>query len=239
MYSVSIVIPAYNEEKRLDKTLNKINEFLKANKELKTEIIVVNDGSSDKTADLVKNYKNLQIKLLNNEKNMGKGYCVRRGVLEANNDIILFTDADLSTPIEFLNHFLKHHEMGFDIVIASRVVKGAEKKIRQPIWRDLMGRFFNILVRIILGLKIKDTQCGFKSFKKDVAKIIFSRQTIFDFGFDPEILFIANVKNYKIKEYPVEWYDVKGTKVKAIKDSIKMFLELIKIKSNYKKGLYN
>lgn len=206
MYSVSIVIPAYNEEKRLSSTLNKISEFLKSNQELKAEIIVVNDGSTDNTADLVKNFKELKIKLLNNEKNMGKGYCVKRGVLEANNDIILFTDADLSTPIEFLNQFLKHHEMGFDIVIASRAVKGAEKKIKQPIWRDLMGKFFNILVRIILGLNIKDTQCGFKSFKKEAAKIIFSKQTIFDFGFDPEILFIANMKNYKIKEHPVEWY---------------------------------
>ncbi len=240
MYSISIIIPAYNEEKRLPNTLDKINEFINENN-LKTEIIVVNDCSIDKTADIVKNYmsKNDKIRLINNEKNMGKGFCINRGFSEAKNDIVLFSDADLSTPIEFLIPFIKNHEMGYDIVIASRAIKGAEKKVKQPFIRDIMGKIFNLLVKIILGLNINDTQCGFKSFKNKVAKAIFAKQTIFDFGFDPEILYIAQKKGYKIKEYPVDWYNSEGTKVKAIKDSFKMLIALFKIKSNYKKGIYN
>lgn len=238
MYSVSIIIPAYNEEKRLPQTLKKILSFINENS-LKAEILVINDGSKDNTAKLANNFQNQKIRIIDNDKNMGKGFCINRGVQEAKNDIILFTDADLSTPIEFLLPFLKNHEMGFDIVIASRAVKGAEKKIKQPFIRDIMGKIFNICVRLLLGFDIKDTQCGFKSFKNEVAKKIFSKQTIFDFGFDPEILYIAKIHNFSIKEYPVEWYDSKGTKVKALSDSFKMFLDLIKIKLNHKKGIYN
>jgi dolichyl-phosphate beta-glucosyltransferase len=238
MYSVSIIIPAYNEEKRLPETLKKISSYINETK-LNAEIIVINDGSVDKTADIVNNFKVNNVRLINNEKNRGKGFCINRGVFEARNEIILFSDSDLSTPIEFLGEFLKNHEIGYDIVIASRAIKGAVKKVKQPFFRDTMGKIFNIFVRTILGLNIKDTQCGFKSFKNNVAKEIFSKQTIFDFGFDPEILYIAQKKGYKIKEYPVEWYDSKGTKVKAIKDSFKMFFSLFKIKKNYKKGIYN
>ncbi len=238
MFSVSIIIPAYNEEKRLPDTIEKIIDFVNKYK-LNAEIIVINDGSTDKTAEIVLKYNKNNIRLINNEKNMGKGFCINRGVMESKNEIILFSDADLSTPIEFLIPFLKNHEMGYDIVIASRACKGAEKKIKQPFIRDTMGKIFNIFVRTILGLNIKDTQCGFKSFKNNIAKDVFSKQTIFDFGFDPEILFIAQKKGYKIKEHPVEWYNSEGTKVKAIKDSFKMFFELFKIKKNYKKGLYN
>ena len=237
MPSVSIIIPAYNEAKRLPSTLTRIKSYLEA-KGLENEVIVVNDGSLDDTAKTAENFKGLNVKVISNEKNAGKGLCVHKGIKAAQNDIILFTDADMSTPIGFFDDFLKYHEQGYDVVIGSRALNRKLVKKKQPFHRDMMGRIFNIFVRLITGLKVKDTQCGFKSFKKDVAKNIFSKQTIFDFGFDVEILHIANIHNYKIKESAVEWYDSPGTKVNPVKDSIKMFGDLFKIKFKNAKGLY-
>jgi len=237
MASVSIVIPAYNEAKRLPSTLNKIKSFL-SSKKLKYEIIVVNDGSSDETAKAAISVKGLKVTLISNKKNMGKGYCVNRGVKKAKNDIILFTDADLSTPVKFLSPFLKLHSKGNDVVAASRALNRKLVKKRQPIHRDMMGRIFNVFVRLITGLKIKDTQCGFKSFKKSAAKKIFSKQTIFDFGFDVEILYIASLHGFKIAESPVEWYDSPATKVNPLMDSLRMFGGLFAIRLKSIKGIY-
>ena len=237
MKSVSIVIPAYNEENRLPDTLKKIQEYLYKRK-LRHEIIIVNDGSSDNTAAAAQKFRDLRVKVINNKGNMGKGYSIHRGVLASKNDIILFTDADLSTPIKFLDNFLAIHKKGYDVAIASRALNRRLIKKRQPFLRDTMGRIFNILVTVVTGLKIKDTQCGFKSFKKKAAKQIFRRQTIFDFGFDVEILYIAALKKLKTHESAVEWYDSPGTKVNPVKDSLKMFAGLFKIKINNLKGVY-
>ncbi len=234
MKKISVVIPAYNEEKRLPGTLKKIKNFFKTNK-IKNEIIVVDDGSTDNTVSVAKKYK---IKILKNEKNSGKGYSVKRGVFSAKGDIILFTDADLSTPIEFLKHFINEHNSGFDVVIASRALSGSEVKIPQPPLRELSGKIFNIFVRLITWLPIHDTQCGFKSFTQNAAKKIFSRLTIWGFGFDVESLYIAKKSGFKISEYPVTWYNSNATKVDFFKDSTRMFFELFKIRFNDIRGLY-
>lgn len=234
MNKVSIIIPTYNEEKRLPATLFKIKKFLKKSR-IKNEIIVVDDGSTDNTVSVAKKHK---VKILKNGRNFGKGYSIKHGVLKAKGDVILFTDADLSTPIKFLKNFLNKHNSGFDVVIASRGLQDSKIKIPQPFLREVSGKIFNILVRLITWLPLKDTQCGFKSFKADAAKKIFKKLTIHGFGFDVETLFIAKKFNFKIIEYPVDWYNSNATKVNFFKDSARMFIELFKIRFNDLKGLY-
>ena len=236
MASLSLIIPAYNEEKRLPNSLKIIREYLE-NRISDYEVLIIDDGSTDNTASVSE--PGLNMRVVKNIKNMGKGYSINNGVKEASKDIILFSDADLSTPIEFIEPFMKAHEQGFDIISASRAVKGSVKNKKQPFYRDLMGKIFNLFVRIVTGLPIKDTQCGFKSFTNKCAKDVYSKQTVFDFGFDVEILFIAKHRGYKILEHPVNWHDVEGSKVNAIRDSVKMFAELFTVRSNAKKGLYD
>jgi len=238
MKSVSIIIPAYNEEKRLPETLEKIKNYL-SGKDFEYEVLLINDGSTDDTAKTASGFSGVNVKVISNKKNMGKGYCVNKGVFEAKNDIILFTDADLSTPIDSFDRFYSLHEKGYDVVIASRAVDRKLVKKRQPWIRETMGRIFNVFVRAVTGLKISDTQCGFKSFKRAAAKEIFSKQTIFGFGFDVEILYIARLQGRKIHETAVEWYDSPGTKVSALKDSARMFIELFIIRLKNLAGKYN
>jgi dolichyl-phosphate beta-glucosyltransferase len=237
MKLLSIIIPAYNEERRLPETLKKIHKYLTKRK-FRHEILVVDDGSKDNTIKAASTVKGIKIKIVRNIKNRGKGFSINHGIKTAKGDIILFTDADLSTPIEFFDDFIRLHNTGTDVVIASRAIKGSRKKVKQPFYRDIGGRVFNLFVKIITGLMLNDTQCGFKSFKKKAAKSIFPRQTIFDFGFDAEILFIAKKHNFSIKESPVDWYDSPATKVKVFRDTLKMFFGLLKIRFNDVLGLY-
>jgi glycosyltransferase involved in cell wall biosynthesis len=237
MALISIVIPAYNEEKRLPGTLRKILKFI-STKKIRTEIIVVDDGSRDNTAAVVTALKSPEIRLIKNLKNMGKGFSVKNGVENSRGDIILFTDADLSTPIKHLTEFIQYHNEGYEVVIASRDLVESKVMVPQSHFRELGGKIFNIMVRIVTGLPIHDTQCGFKSFTKKAAKLVFPRQTISGFGFDVEILFIAHRRKLSIKESAVEWYNAPGTKVSFFKDSIRMFAELFKIRLNGVKGLY-
>ncbi|MEI7640628.1 MAG: dolichyl-phosphate beta-glucosyltransferase [bacterium] len=237
MYSISIIIPAYNEEQRLPATLEKIKTYVTA-RQYDYEIIVVNDGSTDKTAGVAETFKDLNLRVLTHSPNRGKGYCIKTGMLNAKKDIALFTDADLSTPIEFFDTFAPLHESGADIVIASRDIKGAAVKLAQPFFREFGGKVFNLLMRLVTGLPIHDTQCGFKSFKRETLENIFKRQTIPGFGFDVEVLYIAHKLGYKIKETPVDWFDSPATKVNFLKDSTKMFAELFKIRANDFNGLY-
>lgn len=228
---LSIVIPAYNEEKRIEETLEKILNYLKT-KNYQYEIIVVDDGSSDNTVKVLETIakENKNIFILKNEQNSGKGYSVRKGVLESKGDYILFSDADLSTPIEEVEKLLHWLNQGFDVTIGSRGLKESDIKIHQPFYRELMGKFFNFLVQTLLIKGIKDTQCGFKCFKKDATKEIFKRQKIDGFGFDVEILYIAKKLNYKIKEVPVTWLNSPNSKVSPIKHSLEMFKDILKIK---------
>ncbi len=229
---ISIVIPAYNEEKRLSISLNKILEFINANRD-NYEIIVVDDGSNDRTASLPAEI-DIFIKVIKMEKNSGKGASVRRGMLAAQGDYILFTDADLSTPIYELNKLLPQLKNGYDIAIGSRALDYSKIKVHQPFYREFMGRTFNKIVQYLVIKGIKDTQCGFKLFKKDAAKTIFQLALIDGFGFDVELLFLANKMGYKIKEVPVDWFNNDQSKVNPIKDSLQMLLEISRIKKLHK-----
>lgn len=226
---VSIVIPAFNEEQRIGSTLSKIKGYLDS-RGFEHEVIVVDDGSSDKTAQVAEEFKGLSLRVLKNEKNSGKGYSINRGMMEARGNLVLFTDADMSTPIEFFDGFIKQHEYGYDIVIASRAIDRSLVRKKQPFHREMMGRVFNLFVRMITGLSIRDTQCGFKSFKRQAVQSVYPKQTIYDFGFDVEILYIAKLQGFKIMEAPVEWYDSPATKVSALKDSFMMFFDLLRIR---------
>ncbi|MBT3394949.1 glycosyltransferase family 2 protein [archaeon] len=228
MSKVSIIIPAYNEEKRIVSTLEKISEFFK---DQDCEIIVVDDGSSDGTRSVVKKFSS--IKLNNKRENKGKGYSVKEGVAMSSGDLILFSDADLSTPIEEFDK-LKKYVDSYSVVIGSRAL--AESEVQNNIFRKLLGRVGNLLIRSVVK-GIKDTQCGFKLYKSDVAKDLFSKQTIEGFGFDFEILFLAQKDKIKIKEVPVVWKNVEGSKVKPIHYLITLF-ELFKIMGNNLKGRY-
>lgn len=232
-YTLSIVIPAYNESKRILQTLEKINSFLSANR-VTAEVLIVDDGSRDNTRAVVEDFirgKN-NFYLLQNVTNKGKGISIQNGVMRAQGKYVLFSDADLSTPIESVLPMM--NLMGsYDGVIASRRLKDSKLVIRQPFYREFSGRVFSILVRLLLLKGFIDTQCGFKLFRAEVAKHIFSKLTIHRFGFDVEILFVAVKKgHYRIKEFPVQWTDSPSTTVRLLKDSINMFFDLLRVRRN-------
>lgn len=237
---LSVIIPAYNEEKRLPKTLREINNYLRKQGYI-SEIIVVSDGSNDRTVEVVKNLmpeiKNL--KVLEFKERQGKGFGVKQGILEAKGEYRIFTDADNSTSIDQIEKMWPEFEAGYDVVIGSRDVKGAVLSVPQPWLRKvILGGGFKLIRRIIIGLwEIKDTQCGFKGFKEKAAQDIFSRITIRQFGFDPEALVIAKKLSYKIKEIPINWVNDPESKVK-FKSVIKMFFETLKIRWNLFLGKY-
>lgn len=239
---LSVIIPAYNEERRLPKTLKEIEGYL-SKQNYDYEIVVVNDGSKDKTAEVTKNLipeiKNLR--LIDNKENRGKGSVVRQGMLEAKGKYRLFTDADNSTSVDHIEKMWPEFEKGADIVIGTRNPLDAKRACQafpQPWWRRVLGDVFNILVQVICGLwGIWDTQCGFKCFTEKAARDIFPKCKIDRFAFDPEILVIAKKFGYKIKKIPVYWINDPESKVK-FKSMIKMGFDLIKIRLNLIKGAY-
>ena len=237
---LSIVIPAYNEEARLMESLKAIKEYLEG-KDYISEVIVADDGSNDRTPDIVTDTSRdfPGLRLIRNPINMGKGEAVKRGIMEARGKYILFSDADLSTPIEEIDTLFTWIERGFDIVIGSRTLAESRIEVHQPFYREMMGRVFNLMVRSLLLLKIRDTQCGFKLFRRDVAEQIFPLQRLKGFGFDVEILYIADTLGYKIKEVPIIWRNSCISKVKPFKDSLKTFSELLQIRINSIKGRYS
>lgn len=228
---LSVIIPAYNEEKRLPKTLEDSDKYL-SRQNYDYEILVVNDGSKDKTAEIVENlkFKIKNLKLIDNKENHGKGYVVRQGMLFAQGDYRLFTDADNSTSIEQIEKMWPEFEKGFDIVIGSRDAKGAILDPPQDIFRRFVGEGFKILRKIVADVwEVEDTQCGFKCFTKKSAKDIFSKTKISRFAFDVEILFCAKKAGYKIKEVPIYWKNDPESKVKP-KSIINMAADLFKIR---------
>ncbi|MCS7151562.1 MAG: glycosyltransferase family 2 protein [Endomicrobia bacterium] len=232
MRLLSIIIPVYNEEERIVRTLSTIIGYLEGIM-YDFEIIAIDDGSVDNTPKILQNFASsyTKIKVLNNTINLGKGAAVRNGVLNAEGEYIYFTDADLSTPIEELEKFLSYIK-DYDIVIGSRATKGSQILVHQPFYREFMGKTFNKLVKLFFRMNFNDTQCGAKLFKKDVAKKIFSISKINGFAFDVEVLYIAELYGYKIKEVPVLWRHSKGSKVHLVKNGLEMLVDLFRIKFN-------
>jgi len=235
----SIIIPAYNEGTRVGATLEKVLAYA-AEQGWDAEVIVVNDGSRDNTTEVVRSYleKNPRLWLLENPGNRGKGYSVRNGMLHAQGETLLFTDADLSSPIEEAEKLFAALENGADIAIGSRWLQSDLQTQRQPLHRQLFGRVFNLLLHIILGLSFKDTQCGFKAFTRPAAETIFPLQNIERWGFDPELLYLAKTFKLKVVEVPVEWAHREGTCINPLRDGAKMFLEMLSIRWNAVRGKY-
>lgn len=237
--SLSIIIPAYNEEVVIKKTLEKVAEYLEK-RYPSYEIIVVCDGCKDNTARLAEEAAkaNHKIQVLDRKTNMGKGFSVRQGCLEAKGNYVIFTDADLSTPIDEIEKLLKWLEEGYDIAIGSRALKESDIQVRQAWYRQTMGKIFNLLVQTLAIKGIKDTQCGFKGFKKEVTRKIFQRQTINGFGFDVEVIYIARMLGYRIKEVPVRWLNRAASKVNPLTHPLQMLTDLIRIRLRGWKGAY-
>jgi len=229
MVYLSIAIPAYNEEKRIGKTLERVRKFLAA-KNYEWEIIVVDDGSRDKTAEAAAGLNDGRISVIRNSSNRGKGYAVRRGVLDAAGEVVLFSDADLSTPIEELDRMLVWMDRGYDVVIGSRAAAGAFIELYQPWYRVALGKAFNLLVRAFLLDGFEDTQCGFKCFRREAGRAVFSRTRINGFAFDVEALLIARRLGCRIKEMPVRWRNSPESKVSVVGGSLGIFTDLVRIK---------
>jgi glycosyltransferase involved in cell wall biosynthesis len=237
---LSIVIPAFNEESRLPKTLDSVIAYVQS-RPYQAEIIVVDDGSSDQTSAVIDSYRQKYpgLRYISNGGNRGKGYSVRHGMLEALGEITLFSDADLSTPIEEADKLLAAiREQNFDAAIGSRAMDRSLIQVHQSPIREIAGIFFNRMVQWILGIQFSDTQCGFKAFRRERARIIFEQQRIERFGFDPEILFLAKRNDLRVAEIPVHWSHDAATKVNVAADGIRMFLELILIRWNAARGYY-
>jgi glycosyltransferase involved in cell wall biosynthesis len=236
----SIILPAYNESSRIGPSLDKALAFVRE-QHWNVEIIVVNDGSTDDTADIVRSVmvNAPEIRLLENPGNHGKGYSVRNGMLNAHGDILLFSDTDFSSPIYESVKLINAIEQGADIAFGSRWLLAGTQTQRQSLLRQFVGRVYNLLLRFLLGLPYKDTQCGFKACTRRAADIIFTRQQIEGWGFDPELLFIARKFGLKMTEVAVEWANDDRSKINPITDGFKMFYELLAIRFNGMTGHYD
>jgi dolichyl-phosphate beta-glucosyltransferase len=233
---LSIVVPAYNEAGRIRDTLERLCDF-KESKPYSIELMVVDDGSTDHTVEAVSEFPG--VRLVRNDRNHGKGFTVRHGVLEARGEFVLFTDADLSTPIEELDKLLSAlQSSGADAAVGSRALQRELIGIHQPWPREMAGRFFNLLVRAFTGLRVHDTQCGFKLFKRSSTRGAFERMRVERFGFDPELLFLIERGGGRIVEVPVRWNDNPATKVRFLRDATRMFLDLIALRWRSLMGKY-
>jgi dolichyl-phosphate beta-glucosyltransferase len=239
MQTYSLILPAYNESERLTSSLPKVLEYVRQRR-LGAEILVVNDGSKDNTADVVRKFAAADpcIRLLENPGNRGKGYSVRNGMLHARGDVVLFSDTDLSSPISEADKLFDALAQGADVAIGSRWLQRELQTERQPLMRQVYGRLYNFGLRIVLGLDFKDTQCGFKAFTREAAHIIFPRQHIERWGFDPEILFLARKFKLKAVEVPVEWAHDHRSKISPLRDGLRMGSEVLQVRWNEMRGRY-
>jgi dolichyl-phosphate beta-glucosyltransferase len=235
----SIVLPAYNETQRIASTLDQILEHADK-REWSFEVIVVDDGSTDDTAQIVEAYagKHPALRLLRNPGNRGKGYSVRQGMFEARGDVLLFSDADLSSPIAEADKLFAAIQQGADIAIGSRWLNADMQIKRQPPHRQLFGRIFNLMLRLGLGLNFRDTQCGFKAFTRDAAQKVFPLQRIERWGFDPELLYLARTFGLNVAEVAVAWSHREGTHLRPMRDGLSMFGEILAIRWNALSGKY-
>jgi dolichyl-phosphate beta-glucosyltransferase len=233
---LSVVIPAYNEERRIGKTLDLAEAYL-ATKDYASEIIVVVDGSEDATAEIVRT-QHPNVRLINYTPNRGKGYAVKTGIMAAQGECRLFTDADGSTPIEEIDRVWPLFKNGADVVIGSRSLPQSNVSVRQHPLREGMGRAFNLIVKTILGLPYIDTQCGFKAFSANAAQIIFTRQRRNRFSFDAELIFIARKHGLRIEELPVSWMNSPHSRVKIVRDSLDMLRGVLRVRLSDIAGKY-
>ncbi len=235
----SFIIPAYNESVRIRPTLHALLRYARE-QNWDIEVLVVNDGSTDDTAQIVREYgkSHPQVLLVENPGNRGKGFSVRNGMEHASGDICLFTDADLSSPMTEAQKLFDAIGAGADIAIGSRWLRVELQTERQPLYRQLFGRIFNLSLRLILGLRFADTQCGFKAFRRDAALRIFPLQRIERWGFDPEILFLAQRAGLRVDEVPVLWAHSEGTRLHPFRDGLRMFVEVLRIRWNAMSGDY-
>lgn len=237
---LSVIIPAYNEEIHIEPTVKEVLDYLN-NKKYTFELLIVDDGSTDNTPYILKNRiapLSNKIKLFTNQTNQGKGFSVRFAMLQAKGKYRLFMDADNSTSIVELDKILPHLLRGYDIVIGSRRDKEAVIKKRQPFYRIIPGQVYIFLANLLFSVNIRDYNCGFKGYKEEVAKKLFSKQIMDDWSFDAELIFLARKYGFKIKTVPVVWVNKPASKVKLIKDSFKSFLNLLRIRRNDLMGLY-
>jgi dolichyl-phosphate beta-glucosyltransferase len=235
----SIVIPAYNESARIPATLRSVVECVRSNG-WPAEILVVDDGSRDATAEVVHAFAAdaPEVRLIRNPGNRGKGFSVRNGLLQALGETVMFTDADLSAPIEEAERLFAAIADGADIAIGSRWLERTRQTIRQPLYRQFFGRCFNAVTRAVMGLPFADTQCGFKAFTRAAAQTVFQLQTINRWGFDPEILFIALKRGYRVDEVPVSWAHDERSRMSYLKDGMRMLEDIAIVRWNALLGRY-
>jgi dolichyl-phosphate beta-glucosyltransferase len=236
----SIVIPAYNEGARISQALDSVVGCIRQ-REWFAEVVVVDDGSRDQTAAIIREFaaKAPEVRLLQNPGNRGKGYSVRHGLLQSFGEVVMFTDADLSAPIEEAEGLFAAIRSGADIAIGSRWLERTRQTIRQPLYRQFFGRCFNAVTRFVMGLPYADTQCGFKAFTRAAAQTVFQLQTIERWGFDPEILFIALKRGYRIAEVPVSWAHDERTRISYLKDGMRMLQDIAIVRWNALLGRYD
>ena len=236
----SIVIPSFNESARVGTTLDRVLGCI-AQRGWSAEVLVVDDGSSDDTVEIVQERRahHPELALIENGANRGKGYSVRNGLLQASGEIVMFTDADLSSPIEEAERLFEAIGRGADVAIGSRWLDRQKQTKHQPLYRRFFGRCYNRLTRTVMGLPYKDTQCGFKAFRRPAAQCIFRLQTIERWGFDPEILFIAQKLGYRIVEVPVTWGHDERSRISYLRDGTQMLREMAQIRRNSIRGQYD
>jgi dolichyl-phosphate beta-glucosyltransferase len=239
MQKLSVVIPAYNEEMRIKKTLFAVSEFLRK-QVYDYEILAVNDGSTDNTASVLEEVKPQipKLRIINNSQNHGKGWVTKQGMLDATGDIRLFMDADDSTRVNEITKFLPYFEQGYDLVIGSRRISGSVIAVRQPWIRNFLGYVFRLIVHILVPLSVLDSQCGFKAFSAKAAQSIFSKQSIYRWAFDVEILALAKLEKFKVKEVPITWVNDADSHV-SFNGKVNMLIEVARVRLNLWSGKYS